>query len=258
MHVTLDTALQRSANNDALALALELWVTVHILVDTSTPWVMSVRSSELVAAGKGELIDKNSGDHSYEDLCAQLNAAAEKKAAQMLKDVLSDFEKRLLSRGKTPNFDIFLIAIIILNSVEKMQWLFLAWQQTKFDATYPLPKDQMEYIAQGDNLAETIYMLMDVRNVLPKTYVKGDGIVAIDGVLESDLPFVQWFNGVQLKCKSLQRLSCCNITNSVKDEDIVYMNNFFPDDWRCFELKLISKLFHPVPANEPQPRHNST
>ncbi|PMD15522.1 hypothetical protein NA56DRAFT_709651 [Hyaloscypha hepaticicola] len=31
--------------------------------------------------------------------------------------------------------------------------------------------------------------------------------------LESDLPFVQWFNGVQLKY-----------------EDIVYMNNFFPDD----------------------------
>ena len=49
MHVTLDTALQRSADNDALALALELWVTVHILVDSSTPWVMSVRSSELVA-----------------------------------------------------------------------------------------------------------------------------------------------------------------------------------------------------------------
>jgi hypothetical protein len=59
MHVALDTALQRSANNDALALALELWVTVHILVDTSTPWIMSVRSSELVAAGKGDPIDKN-------------------------------------------------------------------------------------------------------------------------------------------------------------------------------------------------------
>ena len=258
MHVTLDTALQRSADNDALALALELWVTVHILVDSSTPWIMSVRSSDLVAPGKGDPIDKNAGDHSYEDLCGQLNAAAEKKAAQMLKDVLSDFEKRLLSRGKTPPFDFFLIAIIILNSVEKMQWLFLAWQQTKFDATYPLPKDQMEYIAQGENLAKTIYMEMDVRSVLPKTYVKGDGIVATDGVLESDIPFVQWFNLVQLKCKSLQRLTCCNITNSVTDEDIVYMNNFFPDDWRCFELKLISQLFHPVPANEAQPGHKQS
>ena len=59
MHVTLDTALSRSANNGALALALELWVTVHILVDTSTPWVMSVRNSDLVAAGKGDPIDKN-------------------------------------------------------------------------------------------------------------------------------------------------------------------------------------------------------
>jgi hypothetical protein len=35
--------------------------TVHILVDTSTPWVMSVRSGELVAAGKGDPIDKNAG-----------------------------------------------------------------------------------------------------------------------------------------------------------------------------------------------------
>ncbi len=57
----IGTSMQRSTNNDALALALEPWVTVHILVDSSTPWVMSVRSSELVAAGKGEIIDKNAG-----------------------------------------------------------------------------------------------------------------------------------------------------------------------------------------------------
>jgi hypothetical protein len=202
LSVTLDTALQRSPQNAALVMALELWVTVHILVDSSTPWVVSERTNELVAAGKGTPIDKNAEDHSYEDLCGQLNAVAEKKAAQMFKEVLSDFEKRLLERAKTPHFDNFLVAIMVLNCVEKGEWLFRSWKEAKFDATYPLPKRQEEYMAQGETLAQTVNMLLRVRNMLPKTYVKSDGILATDGDQSAD--FVLWFNRVQLSCKSLK------------------------------------------------------
>jgi hypothetical protein len=206
MKITLDTAWQRSTENEALTRALELWVIVHILVDDNVPWVISERIDEQAATGAGPIIDKNAGDNTYEDLYGQLNAAAEKKAAQMCKDVLNDFEKRLLQRANTSAFDFFLTAIIILNCIEKSTWLFKSWDQESFKGRWPLDKKPEYFALQGDRLANTINMLLNVRSSPPKTFIRPDGILATDG----DSATVNYFNQVKLECKSSEHLSCSN------------------------------------------------
>ncbi|KAE9363077.1 hypothetical protein N431DRAFT_390669 [Stipitochalara longipes BDJ] len=225
--VTLDTALQRSGQNEALIQALQLWVIVHILVDSSRGWVLSERDSELAPVGKGNIIDKSAGDHAYEDLCGQLNAAAEKQAGTMFNKVLKDFETRLIGRAKTQRFDFFLIALIILSCVEKTMWLFKSWGQAEFQARYPLPKSTHEYLDQGEHLASMVHMMLQVRNMVPKTYAKPDGILA---TADGDQALEQWLDRVQLTAM-----------------DVTIPRDLFePDNCRCFELRLIARLLTPT------------
>jgi len=198
--VTLDTALQRSGQNEALMQALQLWVIVHILVDSSRGWVLSERDSELDPVGKGDIIDKSSEDHAYEVLCGQLNAAAEKQAGTMFNKVLKDFETRLIGRARTQRFDFFLIALIILSCVEKTMWLFKSWGQAEFQDRYPLPKPTEEYLSQGEHLASMVHMMLQVRNMVPKTFAKTDGVLA---TTDGDQALEEWLDRVQLSGKFL-------------------------------------------------------
>jgi hypothetical protein len=240
MSITLDTALQRSSQNEALTKALHLWVMVNILVDSSRGWVLVERLNEQGIAGAGSTIDKDAGDHTYEDLCGQLNAAAEKQAAQMFYKVVKDFETGLIARSKTPRFDFFLIAIIILSCVEKGMWLFKSWGQAEFQDRYPLPKTTEEYLGQGEQLAEMIHMMLQVRNMVPNRQVKPNSIP------DGDQDFVEWFDRVHLSCKFSKRPSCCNVTNILIAMDInIPRDTFEPDNCRCFELRLIARLLTP-------------
>lgn len=245
MNITLDTALQRSGQNEVLAKALQLWVIVNILVDSSRGWVLVERVDEQSLAGGGNTIDKNAGDHTYEVLCGQLNAAAEKLAAQMFTKVVKDFETGLIARSKTPRFDFFLIAIIILSCVEKTMWLFKSWGQAEFQDRYPLPKTTEEYLEQGEQLARMIQMMLQVRNMVPNRHVNINGILGSDG----DQDFVDWFDRVHLSCKSLQVSSYCKVTNILIAMDVSIPKDFFEsDNCRCFEMRLIARLLAPPPT----------
>jgi hypothetical protein len=200
MNVTLETAIQRSGEVPALAACLELWLWVHFLVDSSTSWVMSERTSEQLPAGVGNLIAKDADPTSYEDLRGQLNAATEKKVTKLFRDVLSDFEKRLLTRAKTSRFDFFLIALIVLNCIEKCMWLYRSWEQDEFKDRYTLSKATEEYLMHGEELAQTIQLLLQARNLAPRTFVRPDGYLSSD----TDQDFLDWYTRVQLTCKCLK------------------------------------------------------
>jgi hypothetical protein len=247
MNVTLDTARQLSGQNELLTRALELWVIVCILVDPNTPWIISERIDDRAPAGAGPIINKNAGDKVYDNLCGQLNAASEKKAAQMCKEVLNDFEKRLLQRANTSAFDFFLIAIIILNCVEKSIWLFKSWEQDSFQSRWPLDKSPAHYAAQGDRLTDTVNMLLNVRSSPPKTFIRPDGILATSGNQAAE----NYFNQLQLNCKSLKHSGCFEITDSLADNDVLNKSanfTFEPGNCRCYELKFCSRLLLPAPT----------
>lgn len=195
MNVTLALAMQLSIEKEDTLLkrALELWGTVHILVDHELKWSISERSPLVEETMTTTPIESQTT--TYQLLCMQLAAAVEKKAAQTSKAVLNDLERRLLQRTSTSSFETFLVAIILLNCVEKSTWLFKSWEQDYLKARWPLDKTPIWYGSQGDRITDMLQMLLRMRSICPKTYARmGDGILAAE---ESEV-VAGWFEKIQL------------------------------------------------------------
>lgn len=77
-------------------------------------------------------IDEVTNPECYALLSGQLRAAAEKRAWQLSKSVMNDLERRLLQRQQSGWFETFLVALILLNCVERMCWLFRSWDNEAF------------------------------------------------------------------------------------------------------------------------------
>jgi hypothetical protein len=77
-------------------------------------------------------IDDTTNPESYALLCSQLRGAAEKRASQLSKSVMNDLERRLLQRQQSSRFETFLVALILLNCVERTCWLFRTWDNEDY------------------------------------------------------------------------------------------------------------------------------
>ncbi|KFY58586.1 hypothetical protein V497_04769 [Pseudogymnoascus sp. VKM F-4516 (FW-969)] len=229
MNVTLSVAMELSIQkqDSLLSRALELWATVHILVDHELKWSLSERRTMGDESSESHPIDPQGT--TYQLLCMQLSAAVEKKAAQTSKLVLNDLERRLLQRSSTSSFETFLVAIILLNCVEKSTWLFKSWEQDYLKARWPLDKTPIWYGSQGDRITDMLQMLLRMRNIPPKTYARmPDGILAT----ELDSTVQNYFEKLNLS-----------------HADVLDKQNnatFDPADSRCYELRFCSKLLLPM------------
>jgi hypothetical protein len=207
MNVTLRTAMELSVSKaDALlSRALELWCTVHILVDHELKWSINEKNIMMEEGSEGVPLDPQST--AYQLIELQLSAAVEKKAANLSKTVLNDLERRLLQRSSTSSFETFLVAIILLNCVEKSTWLFKSWEQDYLKARWPLDKTPIWYGSQGDRVTDMLHMLLRMRNIPPKTYQRvPDQILVADG----DQTIVEYFDKLQITRKSPFTLVLCN------------------------------------------------
>jgi len=82
-------------------------------------------------------IDDSNNPESYALLCSQLRSAAEKRAAQLSKGVMNDLERRLLQRQNSGWFETFLVAMVLLNCVERTSWLFWTWEDEQYYSKVP-------------------------------------------------------------------------------------------------------------------------
>lgn len=131
--------------DELLARVLELWIATHILVDLEMRWKTfsnptlppsttptklpsSVPSLGTASIDARTSIDEDTNPWSYALLCSQLRSAAEKRAAQLSKQVMNDLERRLLLRQQSGWFETFLVALVLLNCVERTCWLFRTWE----------------------------------------------------------------------------------------------------------------------------------
>ncbi len=200
MNVTLNTAKEVAAKNQDQLLehALDLWSIVHILIDNELHWSIFYGSDADGAPVQRSAINRNANNRNYTVLCLQLNAAAEKKASVICKGVLNDLERRLLQRSSQNSFETFLVAVIMLNCVEKSTWLYRSWEQASFIQQWPFDKSPATYVSQGDSLTNMLIMLLKMRQVPPKTYTRvEDGMITTDTV---DGP-QEYFEKLQLNCK---------------------------------------------------------
>jgi hypothetical protein len=202
MKVTLNTAQQLSMEKQDVLLTrvLELWATVHILVDHELTWNISERVNIDAEPGQGPVIDRNANDGTYGLLCLQLNAAAEMKAAELCKSVLADLERRLLQRATSGSFETFLVTIILLNCVEKSTWLFKSWEQPSFKSRWPLDKTPDHFAQQGERVTNILHELLKIRHVPPKIYTRAE-----DGILATDADPVarEYYQKLNLSCTFL-------------------------------------------------------
>lgn len=132
---------------------LELWVATHILVDTELTWktyynpTLPPNSLHSLSqpSDEGRLpIEQVSDPESHGLLCSQLRAAMEKRASQLSKFVINDLERRLLQRQKCGWFDTFIVAIILLNCVERTCWLFRSWDNENFAQRVSHPRSAIQ------------------------------------------------------------------------------------------------------------------
>ncbi|KLU81878.1 hypothetical protein MAPG_00959 [Magnaporthiopsis poae ATCC 64411] len=221
--ITLNTALSLShkTQDELLKKAIELWGLVEIL-DRERQWHILARYGG--PEGKTRWIRDNTEQDCFTTICLQLTAAAERKAAQTSKQLLTGMQ-RVLQDSKTKiDHNMFFTTLILLNCIEKTTWAFKAWEQDTLQPMWPLEKHPASFTPQGYVLADLLKMLLGIRKVLPRTFCREP-----DGMLATEEPALhEYFHDLDLKYAEVQS----------KQENPI----FSPTDSRSLELLLCSTL----------------
>lgn len=132
-----------SLQDSLLGKTIELWVATQILVDPDMVWKVFANPSQppaptptfstnplasMAGAYARTPIDQFSDAESFALIQMQLRSAAEKRSAVNGKAVMNELERRLLQRQQSGSFETFLVALILLNCVERTCWLFKTWE----------------------------------------------------------------------------------------------------------------------------------
>ncbi|PWY83143.1 hypothetical protein BO94DRAFT_536624 [Aspergillus sclerotioniger CBS 115572] len=235
----LAAELSQQKKDSLLERVLELWIATHILADGELQWKTycnptlpptSMHSLAQPSDDGRTPIDSVTNSESYELLCSQLRAATEKRASQLSKSVMNDLERRLLQRQQSGWFETFLVALILLNCVERTCWLFRSWDDENFAQRWPLDKRPPYYSNQGDRFSDILHMLLKMRSLPPKANPRPDtGILkAVDG---SDENAARWFDMIKVTPLFLEQRQA---------------TIFDPSDSRSLDLRYGAKLLPPT------------
>lgn len=200
MRVTLEIAIHelRQEEDDLLRKALELWGLVES-IDRERQWnIVEKPSAEGEEPRRIKEVQTEDDADIYTMICMQLNAAAERKANNTSKMLLSGMHRSLQDSKVKISFKVFLTALIFLNCVEKSTWAFKAWEQDHLRPGWPLERDPSIFTQQGSNLASLLKMLLAIRKALPQTLRDTSGKLVTS---EQDPVIVNYFQSLDLDCK---------------------------------------------------------
>lgn len=199
MRVTLDLALQQlqEAEDDLLRKSLELWGLVES-IDRERQWTVIEKPANSEEHRRIQEAKSENDADIYTTLCMQLNAAAERKANNTSKALLSGMHRVLQDSKVKVNFKMYLTAIIFLNCLEKSTWAFKAWEQDHLRPGWPLERDPSVFTQQGGNLAGLLKMLLAIRKALPQTLRDETGKLVTS---EQDPVIGAYFQSIDLDCK---------------------------------------------------------
>ncbi|KAI9825072.1 MAG: hypothetical protein M1832_001392 [Thelocarpon impressellum] len=224
--LSLASELSNQKKDLLLTRVLELWSVNHILVDLEMRWHVLERKDAEGLSGGGQSNDETSRE-THRLVCAQLQSAVEKRAGQLAKMVMNELERRLLQRAQSGWFETFLVAICLLNCVERSSWLFQTWDSKEKGSKWPLDQRPPYYYHQGERFADMLHMLLKMRGLPPKTHARaGDGVLTTDG----DDTARRYLDSIALSKHTLDERQ-----NAVFD----------PLDSRSFELRFCAKLLAP-------------
>lgn len=177
---------------------------------------ISSTSTELCVA-----IDETNYPNSYALICAQMRAATERFAGRISKVVLTKIEQRLLQKQRSGHFRTFLGAVVLMNCVERMAWLFRKWESNEQDRqqvwylfcpfnihviilTYfiqwPLESGPAIYADQNNRFADIVTTHLRMRSLAPDCTLDPE-TGSLKAGYSSDPDVTKWFNAISISRK---------------------------------------------------------
>ena len=223
--LALASTLSSTKSDTLLTRVLELWAATTLLVSPSLPISLSISSAK-EGSNDGEdanTITKNDPDlpvptnsESHRLIHTQLCSHLEQRSAILSRSILHELERRLLQRGQSGWFETFLVAVILLNAVERSSWAFASWESvsaidpaltsdvsnsaTQPDPltdspapppspatrSWPLEKRPEWYVERSERFAEMLGVLLRMRGLPPKSISTGGSSSLASRVLLGD------------------------------------------------------------------------
>jgi len=285
LQVTLGILMELSAQHDDVLVpkAVNLWAATNFLASANDPvWTIIYKPSSNPNQpndnDSGQVLDPGSID--YDIIRSQILAAVEQHCQKQAKVVLTELERRLLARQQTSSLLTFLVAIVILNCVERMSWLYRYYgagtgattesrrnsgivlpgsaslpttpASTASDSTYkplnwPLQDPPMKYWEQGNSFSDLLHLLLRMRGLPPRTCVREDGTLALMSSKQYQVFIDNEGNAVVDAELSVANSWLERTGLSVRALEARYISPFDKDDRRSWDLKYIAHLLLPQP-----------
>lgn len=197
--MSIKTRAQSQPPNDKpdnlLSDMIELWTATVILSDDKLKWDLFQTTD---TASERSPIQQD--ENSYHLIECQLRAAVEKRAGLVCRAAMHHFEQRMLSRHKSSNFETFLAGFILLNCAERMCWLYQTWEvEEPKKPGWPLDLPARAYVEKGQHLANTVHMVLDLRQIEPKIAIDlQTGNVIRRDRDSDDAALAEWLSAVGL------------------------------------------------------------
>ncbi|KAF1951474.1 hypothetical protein CC80DRAFT_496082 [Byssothecium circinans] len=238
------------------------------LAPNMTPSILTSSDLETINRSPITSIDNQT---SYQLIKMQLMGAVEKRAATLARIVMNDLERRLLQRQQANRFETFLVAVVLLACVERICWLFRTWEDqfpanmddaqaqqlstqqpsTEGDIAqvlqalphenslqlsarhprWPLDKHPAYYSHQGERFSDILLMLLKMRSVPPKPYVRSTDGMLLMWDSEGNEGIREWYENIAVTTPLLAERSSAS---------------FVGEDSKEWELKFVGKIISGV------------
>ncbi|ODH40554.1 hypothetical protein ACO22_01591 [Paracoccidioides brasiliensis] len=235
--LTMAWEICQNEADSLLAGVLDLWIATRILVDTELNWKIYLNptlppsSTQPLSSTSTEsctVIDETVSPHSYNLICAQMRAATERFAGRISKVVLGKIEQRLLQKQSSGHFQTFLAAIILMNSVERMTWLFKNWDSSEQgNLKWPLESRPAVYAAQDDRFADIVNTHLRMRSLAPECIVEVE-TGNIRASHNRDAGVTRWFDAINISIQYFQERQKAEFDHSnPRSLDLLYCTRLF-------------------------------
>lgn len=213
---------------------VELWISTTMLSDPNAMWKISKSqevppSSPECAFGQAAAIDRRKDQLSYTLICSQLLCGLERLAMKLSTHAMRKFGTRLLRPASTNQFETFLTAVLLINSIERHSWTFRSWADESKAVPWPLSMSPPALILQAEEVTNLIAFMIKVRNLTAQITEGGEGMV-LKAEHTNDEKYAKWFEEIGVTVDTL-----------TLRQDAV----FDPSDCRSLDLKYSGTLLLP-------------
>jgi hypothetical protein len=186
-----------------LKTVVDLWMLTTMISDPTKVWSILVLQdvpegsceTNRSRAAAGTSINEQTDQQSYALLCSQLQRGLERLATKLSTHALNKFEQQLLRPVSLNQFEAFLIAIILINCVERHSWIFHKWTDQSKAEPRPLKDSPADMISQAEQVTNVIAFMITIRNLTPRITETTAG-----GVLQAEHPndekYAKWFEEI--------------------------------------------------------------